>query len=208
LARNLIAGNGEPGVALASAAQRTLVQGNYFGTDWGHYYAFGNGYNGILILGGSYNTIGGPGKAAENLIYASNQAGILIEGASATGNVVQGNYVGGSPIAASTTANVIGIWVRDAPGNTIGGTADSAGNLVTYNYKHGIEISGDTASGNVVQGNRIGGYSFPLTSLGNARYGLVIDDAPGNLIGGILPNAPNYIQGNQAGGIIIAGAHA
>lgn len=207
-ARNLISGNGEPGLALASAAQRTLVQGNYFGTDWGYWSGFGNGYNGIIILGGSYNTIGGPGKAAQNLIYASNQAGILIDSSTATGNVVQGNYVGGLLTNGAATANVIGIWIRNAHGNTIGGTADSAGNLVTFNFKHGIEISGTSASGNIVQGNKIGGYSFILSPAGNGRYGVVIDDAPGNLIGGTAPNAPNFIQGNQGGGIIIAGTNA
>jgi hypothetical protein len=208
LTRNVIAGNHDPGVALAAAAQRNLIQGNYFGTDWAyHYYGFGNRSNAIFIAG-SYNTIGGLSSTGRNLILASNQAGILIEGATATGNVVQGNHVCPHDLNVVETQNTIGIWVRDAPGNTIGGTADSAGNLVTFNAMHGIEISGSTANGNVVQGNRIGGYTRTLSGYGNFRYGLVIDNAPGNIIGGTASYAPNFIQGNYAGGIIIAGTSA
>ena len=202
--RNVISGNGWPAVALDTGAMRTLIQGNYFGTDVTKLHGLGNG-NEAIYVNGSYNTIGGPSLSARNRIYASNLAGIAIDGSGATGNVVQGNCVGPAESFVTEMQNSIGIWVHDAPGNTIGGTVDSAGNLVTLNALYGIEISGEGATGNVVQGNRIGGNSYVGSGNGNWGYGLMISNAPGNMIGGTAPYAPNFIQGNLRGGIFITG---
>ena len=202
--RNVVSGNGWPAVALDNGATRTLIQGNYFGTDVTKLHGLGNG-NEAIYVNGSYNTIGGPSMSARNRIYASDIAGIAIDGSGATGNVVQGNLIGPAENFVTQMRNSIGIWVHDAPGNTIGGTVDSAGNLVTLNTLHGIEISGAGATGNVVQGNRIGGNSYVGSGNGNSGYGLMISNAPGNIIGGTAPYAPNFIQGNARGGIFITG---
>jgi hypothetical protein len=202
--RNVISGNGYPGVALDPGAMRTLIQGNYFGTDVTKLHGLGNG-NEAIYVSGSHNTIGGPSMSARNRIYASNLAGIAIDGPQATGNVVQGNFIGPAENYVTSMQNSIGIWVHDSPGNTIGGTVDSAGNLITLNILHGVEISGSHATGNVVQGNRIGGNSYVGSGIGNYGYGLMISNAPRNIIGGTAPYAPNFIQGNTLGGIIISG---
>jgi hypothetical protein len=203
--RNIISANNYPGVVLDTSATRTLIQGNYFGTDRLYWYGRGNNKNAIYVSG-PYNTIGGLTKSAWNWISTSSQAGIFIDGPRATGNVVQGNSIGPAGGSIVQTRNNIGIWVRDAPGNTIGGTMYRAGNRVTRNALYGIEISGARATGNVIQGNWIGGDTTAVTTgAGNFSYGLVIYNAPGNTIGGTAPYAPNFIRGNLGGGIIIAG---
>ena len=53
----------------------------------------GNSNEGILIEGAPSNTIGGTTAAARNVISA-NHWGIQIDGATATGNLIEGNYVG------------------------------------------------------------------------------------------------------------------
>ena len=82
---------------------------------------------------------------------------MLITGAGATGNVVQGNFIG-------TTANGLaargnsgnGVYIDDASDNTIGGLTPSARNVISKNTSAGVRIEGSTSTGNVVQGNYIG----------------------------------------------------
>ena len=52
-----------------------------------------------------------------------------------------------------------------ATGNTIGGTAAGAGNLISGNTGLGIELS--SAPGNLIQGNFIGTNAAGTTALGN-----------------------------------------
>src|SRR6266487_983266 len=82
----------------------------------------------------SNNTIGGTAPADRNLIAGGHGSGIIINTASgtATGNVIQGNYIGTNPAGtASISSNSFtGISFSNAATNTlIGGTAAGAGNL-------------------------------------------------------------------------------
>ena len=76
-----------------SSSTRNLVAGNLIGSDKSGLNPLPNAKDGVLIDMGSGNTIGGTTAAARNLISA-NDVGLLISGASASSNVVQGNYIG------------------------------------------------------------------------------------------------------------------
>src|SRR5207302_10659249 len=99
-ARNVIAANGNHGVWInGSGATGNLVQGNYIGVGGDGGTALGNSFSGVHIASGASNTIGGTTASARNIISANGfisgpWSGIDIEGTGATGNFVQGNYIG------------------------------------------------------------------------------------------------------------------
>ncbi len=70
-----------------------LIQDNLIGTDKSGTVDRGNSNQGILIEGAVDNTVGGTTSAVRNVISA-NQWGIQIDGATAAGNLIEGNYVG------------------------------------------------------------------------------------------------------------------
>src|SRR5205823_6127042 len=94
-ARNIISANGGSGVLInGGPASANVVQGNYIGTNLSGTAPLGNAGRGVYINGASNNTVGGNTSSTSNLISANNGDGVLINGSSASGNVVQGNYVG------------------------------------------------------------------------------------------------------------------
>ncbi|MGE3818652.1 MAG: hypothetical protein AB7I30_04405, partial [Isosphaeraceae bacterium] len=74
------------------------------------------------------------------------------------------------------------------------------GNVVSANGGSGIDLLDRDATGNVVAGNLVGtdAAGHPTPGLGNT-YGLVVNGAPGNTIGG---GAPNTVQGNKLGDVV------
>jgi titin len=93
--RNVISGNGNAGADINGAGTTdNAVDGNLIGTDVTGGSALGNGRQGVLIDGASGNIIGGTAPGGRNLVSGNGHAGILIINAGATGNIVQGNYVG------------------------------------------------------------------------------------------------------------------
>lgn len=82
--RNVISGNGDDGIGISGS--RTLVTGNYIGTDVSGTLPLGNGFNGVVtgVLNG-YNTIGGTTAGAENIVAANGGAGVCISSGSANG---------------------------------------------------------------------------------------------------------------------------
>ena len=139
-ARNLISGNGGAGILIASTgASSNLVQGNEIGTDVTGAVALGNAGSGVSVYSAN-NTIGGPSPAARNLISGNGLDGINLTNAAATGNLVQGNFIGTDVTGASKLGNArFGVVINsvidsDSPAgsnNTIGGSATGAGNLIS-----------------------------------------------------------------------------
>ena len=60
------------------------------------------------------NTIGGSASAVENLISGNTNYGVLIASASATGNLVAGNYIGTDPTGTTALANGTGVVIETA----------------------------------------------------------------------------------------------
>ena len=118
--------------------------------------ALGNVSNGISIDSASLNTVGGTTAGARNVISGNTSYGVEIFGTAATGNLVQGNYVGTDVTGQSALGNKLSGMHIQSSGNTIGGIASGAGNLISGNGQNGLFLDGAGAANNVVQGNLIG----------------------------------------------------
>jgi parallel beta-helix repeat protein len=180
----------------------------------------GNQRGGIQILKGSQNAV------RENLISGNNGPGVLINGSDANANLVQGNTIGVKDLGGTSLSplgNSVGVEIRNARDNLIGGSAPNEVNHISGNDKYGIQIHG-SATGNHVQGNVIGlgtlSYFFPqlpgpgqppptsplivTVEVPNGRDGILVE-ADGNVIGGTAEGAGNVISGNGRNGVLLMG---
>ncbi len=213
--RNIISGNAEQGVLLnGSGVTGNVVEGNYIGTDVTGTVAIANSGAGVKLEGGAANnTIGGTTAGAGNLVSGGASYGIRITGAGSTGNVVAGNLIGTNSSGESALPNALdGVYIDSAAsGNTIGGTASGARNVISGNTDDGIEINGTGTTGNVVAGNLIGTDATGTVAIPNYA-GVEIDSgASGNLIGasgtsGVTdPLERNILSGNKFAGVWLTG---
>jgi len=152
---NLISGEGE---AVEVGDDDNIVQGNLIGTDADGVKALGNGV-GVNVEGGDGNLIGGAAAGEGNVISGSTYEGILIEDLydePARGNRVEGNLIGTNAAGGRPLPNgFAGVQVAYSDGNTIGGQAPGAGNVIAYNGGDGVEVVGDTAVENAIVANAI-----------------------------------------------------
>jgi CSLREA domain-containing protein len=166
-ARNIISGNTSLGIFL-NAAGTTLNQvvGNYIGTDVNGASAVPNESFGIVIqVGARNNTIGGTAAGARNIISGNKSGGLLISFSLSDGNLVQGNYIGVAADGTTPLGNVAGssgfpfdgsgVTIHNAPGNTIGGTAAGAANLIANNAAAGVTVIADSFNSPTTLNNRI-----------------------------------------------------
>ena len=218
-ARNVISGNQLDGISLVNAAATgNLVLGNYIGTDVNGTKAMGNTRHGISITyttgtsnpSGSNNTIGGTTAGASNVISGNDGFGVVIFGPNggASGNLVQGNFIGTDVNGTKLLGNNgDGVVLSSAPNNTIGGTTAAARNVISGNGKFGVVIESNPSTGNLVQGNFIGTDVNGTAALANANHGVIVQlGASGNTIGGTGAGARNVISGNGNDGVLISGA--
>jgi len=177
---------GGVGVDIANAgASDNLVEGNLIGTDATGERALvpsqqpASGVGVLIDSTSGSNTIGGVTAAARNVI----STGIYLLGPTASGNLVQGNYIGLDPTGTSAEPNLTGVFVNDAMNNMIGGTAPGAGNVIAGNLpgSTGIYFYAG-AAGNLVQSNLIGTNASGKTgkNLGLGDYGILLYNAPQN----------------------------
>jgi parallel beta-helix repeat protein len=207
-AGNVISANGlgtnMSGLALDNATDVT-VQGNRIGTDFAGGAALGNGRHGVVLLGSSSNLIGGTAPGARNLVSANGEGGIgLLAGSD--GKTVQGNHVGTDAAGALALGNgLTGSLAQGAEDNLSGGAAPGAGNLASGNGESGIGIQFVNATGNIVQGNRVGTDAAGLLAIPNATVGgiAIEDGASGNLVGGPTAAERNLSSGNDGPGVIV-----
>ncbi len=202
-ARNVISANKLAGVYISTNSVGNLVQGNYIGVDATGANALGNVVNGISIDSASFNIVGGTSSGARNIISGNTNYGIEIYNATATGNSIQGNYIGPAVSGQSALGNKqCGVHIQ-SPGNSVGAALSGAGNLISGNAKDGIFLDGSGAANNFVQGNYIGTTASGTTGLGNGRAGVGDSGAPGNTIGGTTTGAGNLLSANGDAGIYL-----
>ncbi|MBN2085237.1 MAG: CSLREA domain-containing protein [Anaerolineales bacterium] len=173
--RNLISGNGGPGIAVLSTATGILIQNNFIGTDisgmsvlgnrMGVEVGMGSGATGVQIGGGS------PALALNegNLISGNLEEGILLfNHAKVWGNKIGTDAAGTGPLGNGGN----GILVKGS-GNQIGGPG--SGNTIAFNGKHGVAVISESGSAtqNAIQVNQIHD---------NAMLGIAIDE------NAVLPN--------------------
>jgi trimeric autotransporter adhesin len=187
------------GAAVHVGGNNNTIQGNYLGTDLTGTQARPN-QDGLFVAG-SFNLIGGPGPGQGNLLSGNGSRGIVITLA-ATGNKVQGNFIGTDATGTKKLANSSSGILLDAPGNQIGGATPGEGNLISGNNSDGMEIFGQN---NVVQGNRIGTDVGGTQPLGNADAGVYLVNTTGNLLGGTPTGAGNVIAFNDGDGVRVYG---
>jgi CSLREA domain-containing protein len=204
-AGNVISGNNLIGVQISGGGgPGNTIRGNYIGTNAAGTGDLGNSSDGIQIWNAPSNTIGGTAAGARNVISGNNNQGILISGAAATGNIVQGNYIGTDAAGTADLGNTNdGITIDVTSNTTIGGTDAGAGNVISGNNTNGVRIV--LSNGTTVQGNRIGTNAAGTALLGNSQFGVYIDRAPSNTIGGTTAGAGNVISGNNNIGVLIEG---
>jgi titin len=199
---NVISGNGKSGLDLNTGAQNNTVQGNLIGTSISGTVAVANRERGITMSGATNNLVGGAIAGARNVISGNLADGIQIFDVAARSNRVEGNYIGVDLTGTNRLGNGgAGIWIINAPANQIGGSTAGAGNVISGNAVHGVYLQSSGATGNQILGNLIGTDATGMVGLGNgaAYYGITIDKAPLNVIGGTLATARNVISSNNTG---------
>jgi hypothetical protein len=214
-AANVIAGNAGDGVDISgTGTSGNLIEGNFIGTDGTGTKALGNSADGVQIFGGSSNnTIGGTTPAERNVISANAGSGVAIQDQGSNDNLVEGDYIGvdsSGEIGLGNLDDGVSIF-GGASGNTIGGTAQSAGNLISGNGLTttfgGVDMSGSGTSGNLVEGNLIGTDVTGTIAVPNDGGVGIFGGASGNTVGGTTSAARNIIAGNTAyNGVGINGA--
>ncbi|MBI4660705.1 MAG: hypothetical protein HY735_17855 [Verrucomicrobia bacterium] len=193
------------GIEITLRSSGNVIQGNFIGTDVTGKRALPN-FNGLYVEsqrnGGasSDNLIGGTTPAARNVISGNAFNGLVLGG---TGNLVQGNLIGTDATGTAALGNAAsGIISADSSNNTIGGTNESARNIISGNYL-GIFLS-RRESGMVIQGNFIGTDVSGRRALGNKNAGIDIwGGARDNIIGGPTPGAGNTIAFNAGAGVLV-----
>ena len=158
----------------------------------------GLGANGLAITGDT-------GSVVRGLVINRFTAGHGITiGGSASGNKVEGNFIGTDAAGSARRGNGgIGVRIFDSPDNSVGGTAPGARNLLSGN-NYGVSVEATGATGNTVEGNLIGTDSTGTQDLGNNTDGVLINGG-NNTVGGTAPGAPNVIAFSGRSGVTVAG---
>lgn len=224
--RNLIGGNADGVEIRGAASSGNVVTGNYIGI-LANDSIKKNGDSGVFINGAPNNRIGGTIAAERNVVsgnglggpFTQSLSGILISGAAATGNIVQGNYIGtkidGMTSAAGGADDNNGsnnVRIEGAANNTIGGTVGTtpggactgACNVISGNrFNGGVVITGSGATGNSVLGNFIGTNVAGTINVANNVGVTITGTASNNTVGGTTAAGRNLITNGM---VLTAGA--
>ena len=180
---NYYVGNGVEINGSFGITSGNVVAGNFIGTDTSGTVKLGNLGDGVVIAsnvaglafptGATANTIGGAG--AGNLISGNGLVGVAIAGSAGNGanrNIVVGNKIGTDKTGVANLANgSTGVSLSDgASHNTIGGTTNSAGNIIAFGPE-GVHLNGATTVGDSILGNSI---------FANTGLGIDLGAGPGN----------------------------
>ncbi len=177
--------------------------------------SFFNDDTGLEINDVPGNTIGGTASADRNVISTGASEliayGVWVTGSSSGDNLIAGNYIGTDATGNKGLGNFQGISLYDfGAGNTIGGSAASAGNVISGSVENGVIISG-SANSALVQGNFIGTDAAGTAAIPNGTIdannpgydlaGAITLETPGNTVGGTTVGSGNLISGNDGDGI-------
>ncbi len=190
-ARNLVSGNGGSGVYLFGAgAISNYIQGNFIGVDISGSRSVSNVTDGITLYNASTNLVGGSIPGQGNLLSGNGMAGLYLNGAGCSNNLIQGNLCGTDVSGKAPLGNgLAGIVLHRALGNLIGGTNAEARNTISGNRESGILLSTNSFENEIV-GNYIGVDVSGGKSLANTLNGISVQVASWNII------SANVISGN------------
>ena len=218
--RNVISGNTAGGYGVfvtGTAATGNKISGNYIGTDAGGLTARGNAACGVGIDSAPNNIIGGSTAAERNIIAGNNQHGVVIVGATASGNKVSGNYIGTDVNGTAAIPNAIsgidlGIGVNNVLiGTNSDGVNDLAErNLISGNLNDGITFGwlptvapfNITVAGNYI-GTDVSG-TFAIPNGDSALYLSASNNRIGTNSDGVNDAAErNLLSGNRQSGVTL-----
>ena len=128
----------------------------------------------------------------------------------ASGNRVQGNFIGTDVSGTIALGNGTGVFIQASftagpKKNIIGGPAPGEGNVISGNTR-GVFIEDDDlvgTIGNLIQGNLIGTDVSGTSALGNVTYGVEVRGASDNTIGGNSAGEGNIIANNGLAGVFV-----
>src|SRR5208337_3716812 len=149
---------------------------------------------GVLIDGGSNNVVGGTTGTLANTITANTVAGVEINGAAATANLVEGNFIGTDDVL-DQLGNQAGVLIVNSSGNTVGGAAAGAGNTIGFNMQQGVSIVSGTQD--VVSQNLYVGTNGPGTPVQSNDI-VLVPGANNN------QSAPTLLRTYLSGGNLVA----
>ncbi len=143
-----------------------VIDSSIIGTDYIGTAGLGNAGSGVMIDNVPGNVIG-TSLATGNVLSGNIGDGLTIFGSGATGNLVEGNYIGTDAddtqsFGLGNLDNGVEISLSDC--NTIGGTTPGARNLISVNA-NGVLIT--NSDDNVVQGNHIGTNAAGTQAIGD-----------------------------------------
>ena len=197
-AGNVLSGNVAYGIDIANpVATGNIIEGNLIGLDAAGTNGIGNGigYGGILLDGGTTgNIIGGTVPGARNVISGNDPAGVFF--VDATGNTVEGNYIGTDITGANAVGNSLaGIYMPygTPENNLIGGATPAAGNVISGNF-YGVYLTSANTTSNWFEGNNVGADATGARALPNYIGFIIFSGATNNIIG-LKPNGAGL--GNQ-----------
>ncbi len=200
--RNLLSGNttGAGVFFEGTASTGNVVRGNLIGTNSAGTSAVANN-SAVAIIGAPGNIIGGTDSGDGNVLSGNREDGVVTFGEAATGNWVQGNFIGTNVSGTAAVPNARhGIYLLTSS-NTIGGTTVGARNVISGNTQSGVHI--ENASFNTIQSNFIGVNAAGQAALANLREGVSVFGGVNNALGGTVAGAGNVISGNGQSGIVI-----
>ncbi|MEX1193541.1 MAG: right-handed parallel beta-helix repeat-containing protein [Dehalococcoidia bacterium] len=205
-ARNVISGNSQHGIEIASSSSNT-ISGNYIGLAWDGNTDLGNTLDGIFVSGSS-NTIGGTEPGSRNVISGNNRHGIELNLTGTFPNNIEGNFIGTDVTGTIDRGNSSdGVRVDASNGNTIGGPNSSFRNVISGNASDGIELI-NNSDDNTIQSNYIGTNADGTAAIGNNTNGIRLDGSNNsiraNSISGSLAGDGVDIQAASSGNILRA----
>ena len=105
----------------------------------------------------------------------------------ASGNLVQGNFIGTNLAGTGAVGNSLGVSLESTvTNNTIGGTTGGVGNTIAFNAGVGVSVATGAGTGNSIQGNSIHSNSGLGIDMGSA--GVTANDL------GDADTGPNNLQ--------------
>jgi probable HAF family extracellular repeat protein/parallel beta-helix repeat protein len=182
------------------------VWGNVIGTDKNSSLEKGNGGNGITIINGANNIVGGTTNTDVNVIAGNSGSGISIKGISASGNQIISNYIGTDTLGTESLGNAIsGIELINAGTNNMIGsgleksaflksatqtTMFGIGNIITKSI-NAIKVE-NTLETKIV-GNVVGLFKKPASEIylpnGSLQEGIKIINSKSTVISSLVLGA-------------------
>jgi hypothetical protein len=158
----------------------------------------GSGVNGLTVSANNCTIRG-------LVINRFSRDGIQID-SGVSGNLIEGNFIGTDVNGAAAAPNLNSGVIVLGNGNTIGGTAPAARNLISGNGDATKNFNGirlEFANNNLVEGNIIGLDHSGVNVIANQGNGISDISGASNTFGGAAGGAGNLISGNALNGIVV-----